>query len=162
MRISTKNPVTANADLIGIPHVCGTPPFSRASLRGMPTVIITLGKMSLTVDTLDTPTAAAILANLPFSSSAKTWGEEVYFSTPVQAQREPDAREVVQPGEIAFWVEGDGIAIGYGRTPLSRPGEIRLAARVNIWGKAREDIRVLKGVREGERITVALQPDGSA
>ena len=126
----------------------------------MPTIIITLGKTALTVDTLDTPTAAAVLANLPFSSSAKTWGEEVYFSTPVQTRSEPDAREVVQPGEIAFWVEGDGIAIGYGRTPFSRPGEIRLAARVNIWGKAREDVRVLKSVREGERITVALQPDG--
>jgi hypothetical protein len=125
----------------------------------MSAVIITLGKVSLTVDTLDTPTAKAILASLPFSSSAKTWGEEVYFSTPVQARREADAREVVQPGEIAFWVEGDGIAIGYGRTPLSRPGEIRLAARVNIWGKAREDVRALKGVREGERITVALHPD---
>ena len=124
----------------------------------MPTVIITVGKLSLTVDTLDTPTAAAILSSLPFSSSAKTWGEEVYFTTPVQARREPDAREVVQAGEIAFWVEGGGIAIGYGRTPLSRPGEIRLAARVNIWGRAREDVRVLKGVREGERITVALHP----
>ena len=134
----------------------------RANLQRMPTVIITLGKVSLTVDTLNTPTAAAILASLPFSSSAKTWGEEVYFSTPVQARREPDAREVVQPGEIAFWVEGDGIAIGYGRTPLSRPGEIRLAARVNIWGKAREDVRVLEGTRDGERIAVALQPNGPA
>lgn len=128
----------------------------------MPTVILTVGKVRLTVDTLDTPTAAAILAGLPFSSSAKTWGDKVYFTTPVQARREPDAREVVQPGEIAFWVEGDGIAIGYGRTPLSRPGEIRLAARVNIWGKAREDVRVLKGVREGERISVELLVDGPA
>jgi hypothetical protein len=126
----------------------------------MPTVIITVGKVSLTVDTLDTPTAAAILASLPFSSSAKTWGEEVYFSAPVQARREPDARDVVRPGEIAFWVEGDGIAIGYGRTPLSRPGEIRLAARVNIWGNAREDVRLLKGVREGDKITVEMRPAG--
>jgi len=125
----------------------------------MPTVVITMGKVSLTVDTLDTPTAAAILESLPFSSSAKTWGEEVYFSTPVQARREPDAREVVQPGDIAFWVEGDGIAIGFGRTPLSRPGEIRLAARVNIWGKAREDVQALKSVHEGDRITVALLAD---
>ena len=123
----------------------------------MALVKITIGKVSLTVDTLNTPTAAAIVEKLPFSSFANTWGEEVYFSTPAQARREPDAREVVQPGEVAFWVEGNGIAIGYGRTPLSRPGEIRLAARVNIWGQAREDVRLLKGVREGERVMVALE-----
>jgi hypothetical protein len=74
---------------------------------------------------------------------------------PVRGLREPDAREVVQPGEIAFWVGGNGIAIGYGCTPISRPGEIRLAAKVNIWGRAREDVRILKRVREGEKITVS-------
>lgn len=28
---------------------------------------------------------------------------------------------------------------------------------MNIWGKAREDVRLLKGVREGEKITVKLE-----
>ncbi len=120
----------------------------------MPVVKLAAGGVSLTIDTLDTPTAAAVLAALPFTSFANTWGEEIYFETPVHVRREPDAREVVQPGEIAFWVEGNGIAIGYGCTPISRPGEIRLAARVNIWGRAREDVRILKRVREGEKITL--------
>jgi uncharacterized protein len=122
----------------------------------MPTVKMTIGKVVLTVETLDTPTARAVVAGLPFSAEAKTWGEEVYFYTPVEARREPDAREVVQPGEIAFWVEGNGIAVGFGRTPLSRPGEIRLAARVNVWGRAREDVRALKAVREGDPVGLSL------
>jgi hypothetical protein len=113
-----------------------------------------IGPVSITAELFDTPTADAIYAAAPFTSSANLWGEEVYFATPLNVEREYDARDVVEAGELAFWVEGDSIAIGYGRTPVSRGDEIRLAARVNIWGRAREDVRGLASVNEGEAITV--------
>lgn len=115
---------------------------------------MTIGKVTLTAELFDTPTAAALYAKAPFTSRAQTWGEEVYFSTPVSVKREEDARAVVEPGELAFWVEGDSIAIGFGRTPVSRGNEIRLATSTNIWGKALEDVRLLKSIKGGDLIKV--------
>ena len=120
----------------------------------MRTLRMIIGPVSITAELFDTPTADAIYAAAPFTSSANLWGEEVYFATPLNVEREYDARDVVEAGELAFWVEGDSIAIGYGRTPVSRGDEIRLAARVNIWGRTRQDVRGLASVSEGEAISV--------
>ena len=113
---------------------------------------MTIGFVTLEAELFDTPTADAIWNALPFVSKAQTWGEEVYFSTPVSVKREADARDVVQAGELAFWVEGDSIAIGFGRTPISRGAEIRLAARTNIWGRVPGDVKQLKNVKAGAAI----------
>ena len=120
----------------------------------MRSVKMTIGSVMLEAELFDTPTADAIWNALPFNSQAQTWGEEVYFSTPVKMKRESDARDVVQAGELAFWVEGNSIAIGFGRTPISRGDEIRLAAPTNIWGKAKGDVKQLKSVKDGAAIKV--------
>lgn len=120
----------------------------------MSKIKMTIGGVTITATLRDTPTAAAIQGALPFSSTASTWGEEVYFATPLSLDREPDARAVVEPGEIAFWTDGDSIAIGFGRTPISQGDECRLAAPCNIWADAIDDVKSLAAVPAGASVTV--------
>jgi len=112
------------------------------------------GDVSISATLRDTPTAKAIAAALPVTSRVQTWGEEVYFSVPVTADLEGDAKDVVEAGELAFWVEGACIAIGYGKTPISQGNEIRLAARTNIWADAIGDVKQLSRLSAGDEIQV--------
>jgi hypothetical protein len=115
---------------------------------------ITIGRVVLNVDLYDTPTADAILAAVPFEARATIWQGEVYFQAPVRADRESDARDVVEKGELAFRHEGEAIVIGYGPTPCSQGDEIRLALPENIWGRTADDLSGLAEVEAGQLVKV--------
>jgi hypothetical protein len=83
-----------------------------------------------------------------------TWGEEVYFTTPVSAKLEADARQVVDPGTVCFWTEGDALALPFGRTPISTDERPKLANRCNVLGAIAGDPRQLAKIRSGTRIRV--------
>jgi hypothetical protein len=116
---------------------------------------IEAGKVSLTVELRDRPTAKAVAEAAPFESRAQAWGEEVYFATPVSAKLEPDARQIVEPGTVCFWTEGDALALPYGRAPLSSDSRPKLASRCNVLGRLEGDPRELARIHPGEKITVS-------
>src|SRR5882724_7508328 len=122
----------------------------------MARIRLDFGTLTLDAELLDTPTAHAVAAALPVSSSVMTWGEEVYFEVPVKVARESDARAVVTPGEVAYWPDGHCIALGFGRTPISRGDETRLASPCNVFARSLGDVKVLAKLRAGAKVAVTL------
>ncbi len=123
----------------------------------MPHIRFEFATVTLEAELLDTPTAKAILAALPVTSSALTWGEEVYFDVPVEVAREKAARAIVTPGEIAYWPDGPAIAIGFGRTPISQGDETRLASPCNVFARALGDVKTLAGVKAGTKVNIPMK-----
>jgi len=110
----------------------------------------------VTANLRDTPTAKQLLGVLPCDARAHTWGDEVYFEMPLRAPLEPDARQVVDPGTVCFWVDGSALALPYGPTPVSKGAECRLVTRCNVLGKIEGEPRQLKAVKQGMAIRVEL------
>jgi uncharacterized protein len=107
----------------------------------------------------NTHTAKQLVAALPHQAAARTWGEEVYFDLPVKAALEADSRQIVEPGTVCYWVEGNALALPFGPTPVSRDKECRLVTRCNVLGQIEGDPRQLAKVQPGKAIRIELIPD---
>ena len=98
-------------------------------------------------------TAKAILDALPLRGRVNTWGEEIYFTIPVEGEVE-NPKVVVELGDLAFWPPGNALCIFFGRTPASKGDEIRPASEVNVFGRIIGDSKVFKRVRDGEEVII--------
>jgi hypothetical protein len=101
----------------------------------------------------DTGTARAIWQALPICGSANLWGEEIYFSVPVDVELE-NGKDVVECGDLGYWPTGNAFCIFFGKTPASLAEEIRPASAVNVFGKVLGNAGVFKAVKSGEKIVV--------
>ncbi len=117
---------------------------------------IIIGSMTLNAVLNDTPTAKKVADILPVESAFNTWGDEIYFTIPVDAELDESAREEVQMGDLGYWPTGRAFCIFFGPTPASSPGVIRPASAVNMIGRVSGDAERLRQVMHEE--TVRLKP----
>ncbi len=83
----------------------------------------------------DSETSRLIRGVLPLEAAASYWGQELYFEIPVEIRPEPEARDVVEPGTVAYWPAGRSLCIFWGPTPASHGNECRAASGVNVVGR---------------------------
>ncbi|MCS7116349.1 MAG: cyclophilin-like fold protein [Nitrososphaerales archaeon] len=101
-------------------------------------------------------TTRAIVNALPIESRANRWGDEIYFSTPVNVGEE-NAQEEVRVGDIAYWPPGKALCIFFGPTPVSRGSEPRAASPVNVIGRVKGDLTLLKKVKNRSKVIVRIK-----
>jgi hypothetical protein len=122
--------------------------------HGVKEIRIILGDLVLDAELNESPTAREIWKTLPFETSFSTWGDEIYFSIPVEMDLESDAQEVVESGDLGYWPSGNVFCIFFGPTPMSSEGEIRPASAVNMIGRVTDDEKRLKEKLSEEFIIV--------
>jgi hypothetical protein len=115
---------------------------------------ITIGKLSVDAELNDTPTARKIGEALPLESTFSTWGDEIYFSIPVNHPLDESAKEVVELGDLGYWPVGRAFCIFFGLTPMSSRGKIVPASAVNIVGKVLGDPSRFKEVMREQEVLI--------
>jgi hypothetical protein len=115
---------------------------------------IQAGKVVVTAELNDSPTAQKVYETLPIDGSVNTWGDEIYFEIPVSGSLDETARDVVEVGDLGYWPTGRAFCIFFGPTPASRGDEIRPASAVNVLGRCVSETAPLRQVRDGESVRI--------
>lgn len=114
---------------------------------------ITAGKVEGEAELNSSKTAQAIWEALPIKGRANLWGDEIYFSIPLNLKLEA-GQEVVSIGDLGYWPDGNALCIFFGLTPVSQGNEIRPASPVTVFGKIIGDATIFKKVAAGTQVTI--------
>ena len=114
---------------------------------------ITAAPVVMEAELNQSQTAQQIWDVLPIEARGNIWGDEIYFSIPVEAETD-NAQEVVELGELAYWPPGTAFCIFFGPTPMSRGAEIRPASPVNVVGKLIGEPKLFQQVSDGTVVKI--------
>ena len=127
----------------------------------MTEITISSGELSVQAQLNQSPTAEAIIAALPLTGQASTWGEEIYFEIPVDMPQAPDARTEVEVGDLGYWPAGNALCIFFGPTPVSSGEKPKAYSPVNLIGSVAGDAKLFRTVRDGDEISISLSLQGT-
>jgi hypothetical protein len=105
---------------------------------------VTLGELVVTAVLNESSTSGRLWEALPIESRAQRYGDEVYFTTPVEVGEE-EPRADVPSGTVAYWPPGKALCLFFGQKPYSP---------VNVVGEIEGDPQVLSRVEDGEAVRV--------
>jgi hypothetical protein len=113
---------------------------------------ITIGSLSMEAELNDSSTSQKIGNALPIRTSFNTWGDEIYFTIPVDLPLDEMAKEEVAIGNLGYWPAGKAFCIFFGPTPMSSAGKIIPASAVNIIGNVIGDAKRFKEVMQEDEV----------
>jgi hypothetical protein len=119
-------------------------------------IIIETGELRFTAVLNESATSERIIEALPFKGKAIIWGDEIYFTIPVQLEQAGDARADVAIGDLGYWPPGSAFCIFFGPTPASTGDKPRAYSPVNVFGKIEGDTSQLKEVADGAIVKVSM------
>ena len=117
---------------------------------------ITSGEVELRAQLNETPSAEALVKKLPLELRMSRWGDEYYGDCGVSVQEAPQARELMEVGELAIWPPGSALCIFFGPTPASAEDEPRAASKVNPIGRISSGAEALKKLGPSIQVRVEL------
>ena len=120
----------------------------------MKQITISTSDIILRAYLIATPTAEEIWKNLPIKGTVNVWGEEIYFTIPLEIGLEAGATQDLEVGALAYWPNGPALCIFFGPTPASTGTKPRAYSPVNIVGQIIDDTKPLKSVYDGADILI--------
>ena len=117
---------------------------------------ITIGSLSMDAELFSTPTTEKLMNALPIKASFDTWGDEIYFTIPVESELDNTAREEVEVGDIGYWPTGNAFCIFFGPTPMSTGLKPVPASAVNVIGKVLGDPTLFRPVTKVKEVTLEI------
>lgn len=117
------------------------------------TIELSSNGTAVTVELNSDPLTDKILEELPLESRISTWGEEIYFPIPVNGEPESLTQDV-DVGDVAFWHEGQSLAVFFGPTPMSDGEDPVPADDVEIIGEVTSEVDRLEQFNAGQSINV--------